>query len=625
MVRLKLIVLLVLWTVIKSITVNAKLSEQEVLVKSPDNKISAKVFVQDNRLTYSVIIGEYQVIKASSLGLMIDNTNLGLNVRISKDPVFSEINEDYPVFGSHSIAHNHANEASIPVENSGRKYNLIIRVYNDGVAIRYSIPEGSKNINGDSTTWTLPEDIKKFAWYDDYEGYSHVGTFEKVPQNKPVMSPMTIETGSYYISVSEADNENFSDMALVLNNYVLSIEFPVSKQGWEIRPLVENSPSTPQGIYKGQKVSPWRTIIIAENLSQLVNSDLLMNLCPAPEPGKDFSWVRPGRSLWQWWNVGAPVYEDQKNWYDAAAKLKWEYYLIDDGWRDWKQGDKDQWVLLKEVIAYGNSVGVKSMVWADSKEFRKAPERRAYLEKVKAAGAVGIKIDFIPWPNAEIMQWYLGTMQDCAEMKLILNFHGSVKPTGLTRTYPNDITREAVRGNEYQMTRYKRVMPFDQDVCLPFTRYMAGAADFTPVILDPKELATAKYSWAHEFAQAIVYLSPITHFCDQYSFYLESPIFDLFQEIPTVWNETRVLSCTEMGEVVAYARRKGNTWWLGVMNGEHEKEVKIPLDFLKNKAKATLVYDGLINTSTDRREQKVSHKDKLTIKMAPGGGFIARF
>jgi alpha-glucosidase len=224
------------------------------------------------------------------------------------------------------------------------------------------------------------------------------------------------------------------------------------------------------------------------------------------------------------------------------------------------------------------------------------------------------------------MQWYMGTAQDCAELKLLLNFHGSVKPTGLRRTYPNDITREAVRGNEYNMTRYNRVAPMKHDVCLPFTRLMAGAADITPVILNPVELTTTKFTWAHEFAQAIIFLSPVTHFTDQYKFYIESPMFDLFQEIPTVWDETRVLSCTDIGEVVAFARRKGNTWWVGVMNGANEREINIPLDFLKNSTKATLIYDSNVNnTSIDRHEQTVTPKDKLTIKLVPGGGFVARF
>ncbi|HEY9197580.1 MAG TPA: glycoside hydrolase family 97 catalytic domain-containing protein, partial [Mucilaginibacter sp.] len=276
------------------------------------------------------------------------------------------------------------------------------------------------------------------------------------------------------------------------------------------------------------------------------------------------------------------------------------------------------------VISYGKSVGVKSIVWVDSKEMRSAEARYAYLKRIKDLGATGIKIDFIPYATSSIMQWYMGTMQDCADLKLMLNFHGSVKPTGLTRTYPMDITREAVRGNEYHMTRYKRVAPLDHDVSVPFTRFTAGAADFTPVILNPEQLTSQKFTWAHEFAQSIVYLSPITHFADEYKFYLESPMFDLFQKIPTTWDETKVLSCTRMGEIVAYARRKGNTWWVGVMNGADAREIKVKLNFLQHSTKGTLIYDGAdTNASVHREEKVLSPKDAITMKLSPGGGFVA--
>lgn len=439
------------------------------------------------------------------------------------------------------------------------------------------------------------------------------------------MGPITFEVEGHFLSISEADCETFSDMAFVRQGNLLKATFPFAKDGWDIGKTANERTSVLAGTYNGYKVSPWRTTIVAKSLTDLINSDLLMNLCPAPSKGMDFSWVQPGRCLWQWWSVGSPAYDDQKNWYDAAAKLKWEYYLVDDGWRYWNNTGKDQWALLADVIAYGKSVGVKSIVWVDSKEMRESDKRRTYLEKIKALGAVGIKIDFIPDATPDIMQWYMGVMHDCAELELLLNFHGSVKPTGLSRTYPNDITREAVRGNEYHMTRYQRVAPYEQDVCLPFTRLMAGAADITPAILDPKELSSAKFTWAHEFAQAIVFLSPVTHFTDQYKFYLESPMLDLFQEIPTIWDETRVLSCTEIGEVVAFARRKGDTWWIGVINGATEREIKIPLDFLKKQTQATLIYDDkLVHTRIDRREQLLMPNDVLTIKLIQGGGFVAR-
>jgi alpha-glucosidase len=615
--------------ILLSIGINSIFAVNEYEIVSPNRQISVSVFVTpEGQLSYYVKSDGFTVLETSSLGIEVDNIDLGKNAKIISTPIFTKIDESYAVFGNHSIVNNRANEAVIPIETAGKVFRLIVRVYNDGVGIRYTLPEGSKRINSENTSWSLPVKTGKVAWsgfHQSYEELSHATNLEKIPQDNPVMGPITFEVEGHFLSISEADCETFSDMAFVRNGNVLKTTFPFAKEGWDIEKSVDNRTSVLNGSYLGYPVSPWRTTIIVKNLTDLVNSDLLMNLCPAPSKGTDFSWVQPGRCLWQWWSVGSPQFDDQENWYNAAAKLKWEYYLVDDGWRYWNKPGKDQWTLLEEVITYGKSVGVKSIVWVDSKEMREADKRRSYLEKIKALGASGIKIDFIPDATSDIMQWYIGAMQDCAELKLLLNFHGSVKPTGLSRTYPNDITREAVRGNEYHMTRYNRVAPFEQDVCLPFTRLMAGAADITPVILDPKELATTKFTWAHEFAQAIVYLSPVTHFTDQYKFYLESPMFDLFQEIPTTWDETKVLSCTEIGEIVAFARRKGKTWWIGVMNGAKEREIEIPLDFLKKRTHATLIYDDKhSNTSIDRREQKLSPKDTITIKLVPGGGFVAR-
>ncbi|MES2376261.1 MAG: glycoside hydrolase family 97 catalytic domain-containing protein [Bacteroidota bacterium] len=602
----------------------------DIKISSPNKQLTVEVYIAaDGRLTYTVNSKNTQLLAPSPLGITIDDIDLGSGAKITATATFTKIDESYAILGSHGTARNQANEAAIPIEASGKLYKLIVRVYNDGIGIRYTIPEGSKKINGEATSWNLPANTGKIAWtgYDaSYEALSHVTALAEIPQDTTIMGPVTIEVAGRYLSISEADCENFSDMAFKRNGNTFKSYYPFAKKGWDIKSRADNRPTFLNGTYKGENVSPWRTTIIANDLTELVNSDLLMNLSPPPAAGQDFSWVTPGRCMWQWWSVGSPLYEDQKNWYDAAAKLKWEYYLVDDGWRTWTAPGKDQWALLAEVIAYGKTVGVKSIVWVDSKEMRDGAKRRTYLEKIKALGATGIKIDFIPQATADIMQWYMGALQDCAELKLMVNFHGSVKPTGLRRTYPNDITREAVRGNEWHMTRYKRVEPFEQDVSLPFTRLMAGAADITPVMLDPEQLTSTKFTWAHEFAQAIVYLSPITHFSDQYKFYLESPMFDLFQQVPTVWDETRVLPVTKMGDIVAYARRKGNTWWVGVMNGAVEQEVTIPLIFLKKSVKATLIYDDKeSNTAIDRKEQTLGPGSTLTIKMGPGGGFVGKF
>lgn len=617
-------IIFIVWFFSTGCAVNQK---NEVHLFGPDNRIRVKVETTDRELVYSVSVGGEPVTDRSRLGLIIDGVDLGVNARIISEPEVVEIDEEYAVLGNHAVARNQANEARIPIEASGKTYRLIVRVYNDGAGIRYTIPEGSGRIDGEKTSWKLPDAAGKIAWsayHQSYEGRSFMTMIDDIPEGKIIMPPVTCEIGDYYISISEADCETFSDMALEREGNILRVAYPFSPDGWQILNTDENKSSRLSGLYKGERVSPWRTTIIARNLTELATSDLLTNLSPPPAEGVDFSWVQPGRALWQWWSDGAPKLEEQKAWFDAAALLKWEYYLIDDGWRDWENPGKDQWQLLQEVIDYGNSVGVKSLVWVDSKEMREAAGRRAYLERVKAAGAAGIKIDFIPDATPEIMQWYLGAMQDCAELRLLLNFHGCVKPTGLMRAYPNEITREAVRGNEYHMTRFKRVATPDHHVIVPFTRFLAGPADFTPVILDPAELVSTEFTWAHQFAQAIVYLSPVTHFADHYTFYLESPMLDLFQELPTVWDETLVLPFTEMGEVVGFARRKGNTWWVGVMNGKNERETQISFNFLRDRANASLIYDGSRHTSVDRRERELSPEDVLNLRLRPGGGFVAR-
>lgn len=595
---------------------------------SPGGRVEAHLFVEQGVLYCEATKDGKQWLMPSRLGLVVDGVDLGQHVSVMGIEDAKVVDETYPLNGNHAQARNFYSEAVVPLRASGKDYLLYLRTYDDGIAIRYALPEGTERVDKELTSWALPDDVEEVAWTEftfDYEGYSHVTPLDSVPEGKTLAPPLTVKTPSGYLAFTEADNEAFPDMTFMREGRAFKAYFPASADGWNLTRVADESSKILDGRYKGHLVSPWRSVVMVDDLNQLVNSDLVTNLCPAPKAGMDFSWVKPGRCMWHWWSVGAPKYEDQKAWFDAAKQMGWEYYLIDEGWSWWKQEGRSPWDMLAEVIAYGKSQGVKSIVWVNSAEMRHAPERRAYLERVKAIGAAGIKIDFIPRATTEVMQWYMGAMQDCAELGLLVNFHGSVKPTGLSRTYPNDITREAVRGNEYQIRRYGRVLPQDHYVSLPFTRLLAGPADLTPVTLNPEEIAVGGYSWAHEMSQAIVFLSPVLHFSDHYSYYLESPMRDLLSEVPTTWDETLVLPCTEMGKVVAYARRKGNDWWIGVMNGDQPREISISLDFLKKKGKAALVYDDDNRLDGVKREDRnVSPQETLRMKLRPGGGFVAR-
>jgi len=535
-------------------TMGIRTQADDVTVKSPDGRITVTVGVETSgRLSYEVRADGRPMLARSPLGIAVDGVDLGQGAAIRGARKVRKIDEKYELCGNHPTIRNRANEQVIDLRTADRPFGLVVRAADDGAAIRYLLPADATNVTGEATAWVLPADAGKVVWSESsacYEGSSYFTAMEAIPEDKPVMGPLSVQVGAYWLALSEADCQTFADMAFKRSGNRFKAVFPAQKS-WPLRPDRSREPRVMlDGTMYGQPASPWRYTVVARDLNALVNSDLMTNLCPPPAAGSDFSWVKPGRCLWQWWSVGEPMYDDQKAWFDAAAKLKWEYYLIDDGWRVWKQPGRDQWALLKEVIDYGHSVGVKSIVWVDSKEMRDAASRRTYLEKIKALGADGIKIDFIPAASQEIMQWYLGGMQDCVDLKLLVNFHGSVKPTGLRRTFPNDITREAVRGNEWHMTRYKRVMPPAQNCLLPFARFLAGPADITPVMLDPVQLRSSRFTWANQIAQAVVFLSPVTHFGDQYKFYVGHPAEDLFQDIPVVWDETRVLSCTEVGEVV---------------------------------------------------------------------------
>lgn len=585
-----------------------------VEVSSPGGNLKVTVNGGD-RLTYEVSEGGTPVLLPSPLGLIVDGKDLGAKADVGT-PARRKIEGTYRILGNHATANLNANEISIPVEAQGVLYVLQVRAQDDGVAVRYLLPDGVKQVDGDHTAWRIagaPEGVSA-GWQNFspcYEDHDHWTAFGKVPENKRVAGLMTVATPKHFLFLAEADNKNYPDAAFTRKGDTVSLGWYANAKGFAV-----DSPT--------RLSTPWRTTVVAKDLTGLVNSDLLTNLCPPPEKGLDFSFVKPGRIMWQWCSVGEPKLADQHDWYDAAARLKWEYYMIDDGWRVWRAPGKDQWALLKETIDYGKTKGVETIIWVDSKEMiHSSAARRTYLEKVKASGAVGIKIDFIPDASAKVTAWYDDTLRLTAELKLMTIFHGSAKPTGRVRTWPHALTSEAVRGNEWHMTRYNRMAPFNHDVIQPFTRFLAGAGDITPTVLDPKQLRG--YTWPHMIAQGLTTLSPLECFYDHWKFYDQSPAADLFREIPVVWDETRVLPCTKVGGTVAIARRSGKTWWVGVVNGPEAAKVEIALDFLKVKAKATLLRDAKEDAAFDRQETELAPADKLTLELRKGGGFVGVF
>lgn len=582
-------------------------------VKSSSGKITATVFAENGALKMHIVKNKMTLLTCG-LGIDINGQNIGNNVAKAGMFTSKTINETYPVYGNHPTAHNFCTETTVPLTSENIKYNLLVRVYNDGVAVRYVIAvDGETKIAKEYTAFTI-DDKAMCLWAEyepSYENLTQQTTFDKVLEGKPLIAPFTIRQKKQYLSFSEAANVSFSDMVWQKNGNELCAVYPANPEGFTIQPQ------------EGKIATPWRSVMIADNLTQLVNSNLIMNLNEAPKAGTDFSWVKPGRALWQWWSIGEPQLADQKDWYDAAAELKWEYYLIDDGWRVWQKEGKGQWQCLKEVIEYGKSVGVKTIIWVDSKEMRNRESMRAYLEKVKQAGASGIKIDFFPPASPDIMQLYEIAREETYRLQLLCNFHGCTKPTGINRTWPHELTREAVRGNEYHMTRYDRLLPQNEYTMTAFTRFLAGPADITPVIFSEKELR--HFTWAHQLAQPIILLSPVTHFADSYKEYIDNPAKDILQQLPVTWDETIVLPFSGPGKIIGIAKRKGNTWWIGIMNGKEDCQVSFDFSFLKKPAKALIIEDVPEKNSAIKRSGKtILPNEKIKMTLRAGGGQVIR-
>ena len=578
-------------------------SQNPIRINSPDGKIDVRVLVgKDNRLVYSISFLDQPVLLQSPLGITINRIDLGEGVSLKS--IQPNAGDEF-------------NEILLPIlhEASLTEYFLSLRVYNDGCAYRYLVPGKQKRrIYGESSAWRFPPGCQIW-WQSDikvYEGVYKESELSFMTSGTKIGPPATIKlpNNSGYALVSEANLVEYSGMSLVLTGAnILRVQFPWDRKGWT---------------YTGNLKTPWRITILSADLDGMVNSALCANLCPAPEEELlELDWIRPGKAIWHWWSVGGPNLKQQQEWIDRTSTLGFDYYLIDDGWKNWKEGQKNNWECLREIIEHAQSKNVKILVWVQYEELRTAKKRREYLRRIKETGAAGVKIDFIPGESKKIVDWYEDTLGDLAEFQLLANFHGCNKPTGRQRTWPHELTREGIRGHEYHMKRLGRSLPPSHNTIIPFTRYVVGPADYTPTALNPEELRG--YTWAYELAQAIVLSSPLTHFADNPVFYIGHPAEEFLKILPTVWDETRVLPQSVIGKTAAFARRSGQTWFIGILNGSEPQKMTINLDFLDRGVYQSLeFYDNPKNdAAVTKIERTRVAKESIDLSLKKAGGFVA--
>lgn len=586
--------------------VASQTGKKTVVVMSPDAKVRAELSVADGVLSYRVTADGKQVLGASRLGIQTDNVELGQDVTLGV-PRVRTINRQYRMFGAHRTATDRANEAVIPAQSHGESYFVDVHVANDGVGVRLRLPaRHARKIQADRSTWML--EGNPTVWVDKldaaYESPYHTTTLKELGAGM-FGFPLTARIGNLYVTLTEAMVKDYGDLAVKLDaDGALHGQLYADPAGW---------------ITDDAVTQPWRVTIIARNLTDLVNTTLVENLNPPPDPQlARADWIKPGRSSWQWLASGDPIEEEQKQWVDWTSQLGFEYYLIDDGWSKWK----DSWAAIASASAYGKTRNVKIWIWVHSDEVRDPRARKEYFRKVVQAGVVGVKIDFPPPCNREISNWYYDVAKDAADAHLLVDFHGANKPTGMERTWPNVLTREGVRGHEYQITRYQRLLQPDHDVILPFTRYIAGPGDYTPTVFTPQELQGN--TWGHELAQAVIFTSPFLCFGGHPREYLANPARDVLAAIRPTWDETRVLNGSEPGKVVAEARRSGQQWFVAVMNGADATSIEIPLDFLGTGTwKSSQLRDTKDKADAwDRKDGNITRADHITVNLPPRGGFV---
>jgi hypothetical protein len=350
------------------------------------------------------------------------------------------------------------------------------------------------------------------------------------------------------------------------------------------------------------------------SLATIVESDLVDDLArPAAEV--DWDWVRPGRVAWSWWSDSASPasLERQRDYVDFAARAGWEYVLVDEGW-------SPGWV--PELVAYAAERGVGVLLWSRWDALRTAEQRRTAFSSWRAWGVAGVKVDFMHSDSPGRLAWYRALARDAAAQRLVVDFHGSTAPRGLSRTFPNVLTMEAVQGAE----SYKSDMPLPatpaHNATLPFTRNAIGPMDYTPVTFSA---VRRKTSAAHELALSVVFASGLQHFADSPESYAALPLAEWWlREVPAAWDETRLLDGYP-GVAATIARRAGASWFVGGVRAGAGGQVDLPLGFLPpgRTYTAWVIGDAPAGGLAARRT-RVSARDTLRLATGVDGGFVVR-
>jgi alpha-glucosidase len=610
---------------------------KEVQVAGPDGKVRFTLGSNPERLTWSVTRENTTVIEPSPLDMKMDGYDLSSGVIFSGLETYS-IDETYPWHGVHSTAVNRCNGAKITLTHdlSQVVYTLEVRAFHDGVAYRHVIP-------GDANAVRVPDEYSQFilpagsaVWYHDLSGH-YEAEYDKrdiseVKAGQWAGPPLTFQLpgNAGYGSITEACQVNYAGMALECDGrraWIVGLghRHPLNYP-FELRYGRENGKrlATPASV-TGTITTPWRVVLVARDLNGLVNSDIVPNLCPPPDPklfpqGMNTPWCEPGLAVWNYLDRnyvpggGSNSFENMKKFSQMGGRIGAKYHILEGfayGWSD------DQ---IREFVEYSRQQGVRVLFWRHSNQLRTPAAQDAFFLRLQKLGVAGAKIDFFDHEAKELVDLYETLIRKAAQHQRVIDFHGANKPSGLLRTYPNEMLREGVRGMESSGLKQRA----RHETILPFTRYLAGPADYTTMIFTERRRDS---SWAHQIACLATFQSPMLTIAAHPQSVLDNPAVDVIKSIKAVWDETIVLPESKIGELSVFARRSGDMWMLAVMSAGPARTNQVPLSFLgEGPYKASLVRDNKENSGAVVLDsQTLRRTDTLTVEMIDGGGFLGRF
>lgn len=606
---------------------------------------------------YAVAWRGTPVLSPSPLGVQLgDDDRIERGLRII-DTTRTTVDARYElVAGKTRHVRDHYRQLDITFADAkGRHLGLIVRSYDDGIALRYRLPrptQGDLVVKEDLSGFVFPRDVGCHALNLGRFGSSHEGEYDPIRASliRPhhlVELPLVCATGAgtTTFAIAEADLDQYAGLYLTgRGDGRLGTEAKLSPRldtpGIAVRiPRAEVA-------FDGH-LTPWRVLMLGDTPGALIESNLIANLNP-PTPITDTSWIKPGKTAWDWWSGSvAPDVPDAgmntatiKRHIDHAAALKLEYMLIDDGWYVGSQGNGRYsaeaditraipQLDLPMLIDHARQRGVGIWVWAHWRSLE--PRMDAVFAQYQAMGIKGVKVDFMDRDDQQMVAFFHRLMHSAAAHQLMVNMHGAYRPTGLNRTWPNYLTQEGVLGAENN--KWSRRITPTHNLTLPFTRMLTGPMDYTPggfrnvavgafepAFVAPRVMGTR----AHQLAMFVVYESPLQMVADSPDMYVDADGADFIADVPASWDETRVLAGA-IGEHIVIARRKGKDWYLGAMTNEQARTLDVSLAFLgKGAWAATSWSDGDAPTDVLRTQRVLASSDKLTLALKASGGAVVK-